>query len=281
MSGAAGEPALRLPNRTRRAPSIPRKLLAEGKGYLLPLYWAMLSSDLAREGIANSGSYRFADHIYRGAPSGRGGVGAALDRALLALPSARSFRNRFRHARKAVAHVVRRASARHEEARVLSVPSGIARELAEAALELRQEGTDAAWFAMDLDPQPLALTETLLREHALEGFTLLRGDALDGAAYPTALHAVTCTGLAEFLDDMEAERLYRACHGALRTGGWLITSATRRHALSDYLLRNLGELHTHYREAAEVRALLRGAGFRHVYAGRDKIGYQTLVVAVK
>ena len=64
---------------------------------------------------------------------------------------------------------------------MLSVPSGIARELAEAALELRQEGIEAAWFAMDVDPQPLALTETLLRERALEGFTLLRGDALDRA----------------------------------------------------------------------------------------------------
>ena len=50
-----------LHNRTRTSASIPRKLLREGKLHLLPVYALMRTSDLAREGIENSGSYRFAD----------------------------------------------------------------------------------------------------------------------------------------------------------------------------------------------------------------------------
>jgi hypothetical protein len=34
-----------------------------------------MQSDLGREGIINSGSYRFADHIYHNEPSGRGHFG--------------------------------------------------------------------------------------------------------------------------------------------------------------------------------------------------------------
>ena len=60
-----------LHNRTRTSTSIPRKLLREGKLHLLPVYALMRTSDLAREGIENSGSFRFADHVYRNEASGR------------------------------------------------------------------------------------------------------------------------------------------------------------------------------------------------------------------
>ena len=71
-----------LPNRTRRSESIPKRLVAEGKYHLLPVYALLTTSDLAREGIRNSGSFRFADHIYRNEPSGRYGFGRVLDRVL-------------------------------------------------------------------------------------------------------------------------------------------------------------------------------------------------------
>jgi hypothetical protein len=41
-----------------------RKLLREGNLHWLPVYAVVMQSDLGREGIINSGSYRFADHIY-------------------------------------------------------------------------------------------------------------------------------------------------------------------------------------------------------------------------
>src|SRR6476661_8845668 len=92
-------PSLELPNRTRRSESIPRRLVSEGKFHLLPVYALLTTSDLAREGIRNSGSFRFADHIYRNEPSGRYGVGRVLDRVLLGLRGARSLRSRFLHSR--------------------------------------------------------------------------------------------------------------------------------------------------------------------------------------
>ncbi|HEX4682464.1 MAG TPA: hypothetical protein VH277_07150, partial [Gemmatimonadaceae bacterium] len=90
---------MRLANYTRQSRSIPRRLLAEGKPHLIPLYGLMLTSDLGREGILHSGSFRFADHVYRARPSGRFGVGYVLDALLLRLPAARSMRSRYVHAR--------------------------------------------------------------------------------------------------------------------------------------------------------------------------------------
>ena len=45
-------------NFTRRSPSIPRKLLRSGAVHLLPLYYLLRLSDLAREGIERSGIIR-------------------------------------------------------------------------------------------------------------------------------------------------------------------------------------------------------------------------------
>src|SRR5436309_12497087 len=92
-------PIAALPNRTRQSASIPRRLVSEGKYHLLPVYALLTTSDLAREGIRNSGSFRFADHIYRIEPSGRFGVGRMLDRLLLKLKGSRSMRSRFLHSR--------------------------------------------------------------------------------------------------------------------------------------------------------------------------------------
>jgi SAM-dependent methyltransferase len=278
--------AARFVNRTRRSPSIPRKLIRERKVHLLPLYALLLGSDLAREGVAHSGSYRFADHLYRAVPSGRWGVGTLLDALLLRLPSARSFRSRYVHARDAAVHVARRRAGQGGQGgvRVLSVPCGVARELADAAALLRDAYPSVyprvEWTGLDLDPDALALSAGLIRERGLERFTFRCGDALDPGAYPERQDLVTCTGLGEFLADDELVRLYAHCRAALREGGWLVTSATRRHRLSDYLLRNLGELRAHYREGDDLRRLLGRAGFRHVHAWRDILGYQTLAVAV-
>src|SRR5215469_7177430 len=90
-------------NRTRRSKSLPLALLRRGHLLGLVLYYLLRRSSLAREGLENSGSYRFADHIYRGVPSGSGRFGPWLDSRLLALPAARSFRNRFFAARDELA----------------------------------------------------------------------------------------------------------------------------------------------------------------------------------
>src|SRR5256885_16212403 len=117
-----------LPNRTRRSASIPRRLVSEGKYHLLPVYALLTTSDLAREGIRNSGSFRFADHIYRNEPSGRFGVGRMLDRLLLKLKGSRSMRSRFLHSRLEIMRAIE-ATDDDRELTIVSIPCGIARDL--------------------------------------------------------------------------------------------------------------------------------------------------------
>jgi hypothetical protein len=73
-----------------------------GRVLELPIYWLLRTSDLAREGFENSGSYRFADHIYEDRPSGRYGVGQWLDSWLLKMPAVQAFRARYFMARDAL-----------------------------------------------------------------------------------------------------------------------------------------------------------------------------------
>lgn len=267
-------------NRTRTSASIPARLAHEGKYHLLPLYALLRTSTLAREGIDNSGSYRFADHVYRGRPQGVMGVGTALDALLLRLRAARSMRSRYHHARDGIIAAAR-CHPSDRTFRVLSVPCGIARELVEARAVLQAVHPAlverACFFGIDLDSRPLEISRRLAR--GASGFRFLRGDALDPASYPDELDVIVSTGLSEFLPDEILVRFYRNCRDALRIGGVLVTSGTRREPVSDYLLRELAELRARYREADELLRLLRLAGFTDVSAGRDPVGLQILVVA--
>ena len=274
-----------LPNRTRTSTSIPWRLLREGRVHLLPVYALMRTSDLAREGIDNSGSFRFADHVYRNEPSGRLLVGRLLDGLLLRMRGARSMRNRYLHARREIVAAVRCHVAERAPLRILSVPCGIARELVEAAAVLRAEGpallAGCTFVGLDLDPEPLELSRRLTGDDPR--FRFVRGDALHAGAYlyHGELDVIVSTGLGEFLDDGDLARFYAVCHGALRPGGILVTSGMQPDRVADYLLRELAELHARYRDADALRRHLAGAGFVSVDARPDDVGLQTLVVARK
>jgi len=267
-------------NRTRTSPSIPGRLLREGKLHLLPLYAVLRTSDLAREGIDNSGSYRFADHVYRGRPGGSLGVGMLLDALLLRLRAARAMRSRFFHAKS---EILAAAGCHPTDRpfRVLSVPCGIAREMVEAAVVLRAADPSlyerTSFFGLDLDPRPLELSRQLAGRQ--RGFRFIRADALDPAAYPVEMDVILSTGLGEFLPDDVLVRFYAACRAALREGGVFVTSGTRRDPVSDYLMRELAELRARYREPEELRRLLGRAGFTNVSTSLDAAGLQILVVA--
>ena len=277
-----------LHNRTRTAESIPRKLLREGKLHLLPVYALMRTSDLAREGIENSGSYRFADHVYRNEASGRFGIGRALDAVLLRMRGARSMRNRFHHAQHEIlaaarAFATRTATADATPFRVLSIPCGIARDLALVATRIRHELPDvyarSTFFGVDLDPVPLSLSRELAP--AGDHFIFTRGDALDANAFPTDLDVIVSTGLGEFLDDELLVKFYGHCHERLRVGGVFVTSGMQADRVADYLMRQLAELHAHYRRADELIRWLHTVGFHEIATRRDDVGLQTLVVARK
>lgn len=270
-------------NYTRTSASIPGRLLREGKWYLVPAYALARTSDLAREGIDNSGSYRFADHIYRGKPAGRWGIGWIIDAVLLSLPAAGSMRERYLHSRKHVADELRRAAAERRNTRVLSVPCGIARDLVSGADDARlaalRAHPGARLIGMDLDTEPLALSRELAHDRA--ALELIEGDALDPAAYPRDLDLIVSTGLGEFLSDDDLARFYSACHAALKPGGRFVTSGMSRSKLADSLLRELAELHTHYRDAAVLSAALEAAGFTSISVEPDRFGLQSLASAIR
>ena len=277
-----------LHNRTRTSESIPRKLLRQGKLHLLPVYALMRTSDLAREGIENSGSYRFADHVYRNKASGRFGLGRALDAVLLRMRGARSMRSRFHHPQAeivAAAHAfeARTGAADTAPFRVLCIPCGIARDLVLAAERIERElpavYARSTFFGVDLDPEPLELSRDLAPTDA--HFTFTRGDALDANAFPSELDVIVSTGLGEFLDDTLLVHFYRNCHARLREGGVFVTSGMQPDRIADYLMRQLAELHAHYRRSDELIRWLHTAGFNQVATRRDDVGLQTLVVARK
>jgi Putative methyltransferase len=273
-------------NRTRRSGSIPMKLLRQGRVLEIPLYYAMRRSDLAREGIDNSGSWAFAEHIYRNEPSGLGRFGRWLDARLLSLPSARSFRNRYLAASEQLARFLTGADGRPVD--VMSAPCGIPSELVRGAALVRsqtnsegQPGRDpiecVTFHGLDLDSAVLTRARVLAQQHGLR-FMAHEGDAFMRSSYPPAVDFITCTGFGEFLDDERLERLYTLFHDVLRPSGWLVTSAMKRYWASAYLLR-LAELETHYRTGTELATIARRAGFRDVEVISDTVGLQSILTA--
>lgn len=276
----APAPIAALPNRTRRSASIPRRLVSEGKYHLLPVYALLTTSDLAREGIRNSGSFRFADHIYRNEPSGRFGFGRMLDRVLLKLKGARSMRSRFLHSRLEIMRAIE-ATDEQRPMTVVSIPCGIARDLFDVAETLRRSDPGryerTTFVGIDIDPEPLELSRELTDDHGCFEFTC--GDALRPGTIPTGVDVIVSLGFGEFLADGILYDFYRRALCALRPGGRFITSAMNRDRVSDYLARELAELHTHYRSTHQLRALLTSAGFASVRTTNDAVGLQTLAVA--
>jgi len=270
-------------NFTRSSASIPARLAREGKWHMLPLYFVARTSDLAREGIENSGSFRFADHIYRAKATGRFGIGRLVDALLLALPASRSMRERYLHSRSQVAEELLRAAANRRRSRILSVPCGIARDLVEGARDAARTDPSALegaeLFGFDVDREPLEISRSLAPPNA--AFSFVQGDALDGASFPPGLDLIVSTGLGEFLGDDELATFYANCLAALRPGGRFVTSSSSRSRFADRLLRELAELHAHYRDSVALRAALERAGFTDINVRADRFGLQWLATATR
>lgn len=272
-------------NRTRRSRSLPRKLLREGNLHLLPLYYVLNLSDLGREGIANSGSFRFADHIYVGKPSGRTPFGAWLDRRFLALPAAQAFRRRYLRAQEEVRRALQAFPREVEPLRFLAVPCGIPRDLTELVARLAAEDPELArrlaYVGMDLDREVLAAAAEFTRGLPVRGLAFHLGNALLAAQYPSGpFHAVVSTGLGEFLTAADLRHFYRNVYDVLAPGGTFYTSATRKEGRSDALMRAF-ELLTQYRTVDELDELLSEIPWSRMTLVTDETGLQTFVRAVK
>ena len=269
-------------NLTRRTRDLTGKLRSERRYGFLALYHLLRLSELGREGIEHSGSYRFADHLYADRATGRGWLGRALDRLLLSLPAARAMRRRCFEA----SAEMERAFAAHradEPFRILTVPCGLPRDVRDfaARLEAQQRGAAARieYVGLDLDPEVIVAAGAFLASSAVREPVFVEGDALDAATYsPGAFHFVASTGLGEFLDDAQLSRFYTIVHGVLAPGGVFFTSAAGFEPRSDALLRAF-ELETRYRTRAEIERQFSGEAWSEVRVWQHRSGLQTFVSA--
>jgi hypothetical protein len=270
-------------NKTRQSQSIPIKLLKEGKFYLVPVYYLLLTSDLAREGIKNSGSYRFADHIYANQPRGKFIIGKIIDAVLLNLKSAQSLRARYIHAKEEIHRFIQNIS-HSEYIDILAVPCGLARELFEVAHELKSSVHPLyeriRWHGIDLD---MELIKALIRKNdeCKHPMYFWQGDALDPKTYKKRQNydMIISTGFTEFLQDDEAIRFYKIMYENLKSGGTFFTSGMTPHKLSEYLMRNIAELHAQYRSEDVLRNMMQEAGFKNIRSYRNKL--QTIIIGNK
>jgi hypothetical protein len=262
-------------NLTRRSRSIPRKLLREGAPHLVALYYLLRLSDLGREGIDRSGSFRFADHIYRGTPSGRTFIGRLIDRRLRRCEQA--------------GDVARRALEAHlpdaGPLRVLSVPCGIPRDIINLTTRLKADNPSLLarldYHGFDIDPEALGAAARLTKNCAPGSVHYHRGNALARGDYPPlSFHVVISTGLGEFLSDAELTAFYTLVYDVMQPGATFYTSATARDRRSDTLLR-MAEIHTHYRRTADVDRILRHLPWSRLSLTPDSTGLQTFITAVK
>ncbi|MEX0909830.1 MAG: class I SAM-dependent methyltransferase [Candidatus Paceibacterota bacterium] len=270
-------------NKTRQAPSIPRKLLKESKFYLLPIYYLLLTSELAREGIKNSGSYNFADHIYGNKPKGNFIIGKILDSVLLNLKSARSLRSRYIHAKEEIYNLI--ANVEHQESiDILAVPCGLGRELFEVAHELQIANHSfykrIRWHGIDLDHELIEVLKKKNEDYKHQMF-FWQGDALNQETYRknNKFDMIINTGLTEFLSDVDTLRFYKIAHSNLKQGGIFFTSGMRPHRISEYLMKNIAELYTHYRSEDSLKSLARKAGFKTIGTYQNEL--QTILIGVK
>ena len=271
-------------NLTRRSHSIPRKLLREGNIHLLPLYYLMYMSDLGREGIERSGSYRFADHIYRNVPSGQNAIGRWIDSLMLKSPATRAFRERYVRARDSIRSTVESCGNDVAKIRILALPCGLPRDLNEVAEGLAKDNpallARLEYVGCDIDPE--------LLKHAAE-FTkncpvpreFQQGNALLKETFPRGkFHCAVSTGLNEFLKPEQLRTFHRNLFDALEPGGIFFTSFTQQEQSSEFLMRAF-ELHTEYHGLDELKESFAQLPWAEVTFSKHETNLQLFVVARK
>ncbi|MEK6967683.1 MAG: class I SAM-dependent methyltransferase family protein [Nanoarchaeota archaeon] len=261
-------------NKTRKTKSIPLKLLKCGKWHLIPLYFLFSTSYLASEGIKNGGSYKFADHVYNGKPKGRFLIGSVLDSIFLNMPSAKAMRFRYKRSKQELKRIINNSKKRRLD--VLAIPSGLGREIFEANKEIGNDQIN--YHFIDLDK---GLINKLGADNTKNNFFFHSGDALDKKTYYKNFDIIVSLGMVDFLDDRKTLLFYKIIKNKLNKGGFFISSGMREHKLTNYLLKNLGELNAVYRSTETLIKLSKRAGFRSVKTYEDKTGLQTMVIAKK
>ncbi len=266
-------------NHTRHNPDLVGKFRAAFRYDLVALYHLLQLSDFAREGIAHSGSYLFADHLYRNQPSGRGACGRWLDRLLLNLPATAAMRSRCGRATAEMERAFRDHLARSDTPfRILTMPCGLPRDFRDFVGCLApEERRRIVYTGMDLDVNVLRAAETFLSDGEVPANSFVETNALAPEGFGvSAFDFISSTGLGEFLDDPDLTQFYTNVRHALASGGTFFTSATAREQRSDWLLQTF-ELDTRYRDEPPLRRVLEAAGWKDFSFSHHASGLQTFV----
>jgi hypothetical protein len=271
-------------NLTRRSRSLPRKLLREGNIHLLPLYYLIYQSDLGREGIERSGSYQFADHIYRNIPSGQNALGRWIDARMLRSPATSAFRERYIQAREAMLKAVKSFGTGEESIGIMAVPCGLPRDLNELAETLRREDpallAKIQYVGFDIDPELLKRAAEFTKDCPVPR-EFHQGNALERETYPTGkFHCVVSTGLNEFLKPEQLRDFQRNVFDCLIPGGLFFTSFTQREGSSEVLMTAF-ELHTEYHSRESLEQTVRDCPWSEVKIWPHESGLQLFMIARK
>jgi hypothetical protein len=245
-------------NRTRQTDNIRDRLVQRREWVTVWLHDLLQQSYLGREGIANSGSYLFADHIYENHARGEGWFGHVLDYGLLHLPMARAMRRRCGWAAAEILSAYNQSWA--NSFHLLTVPCGIPREVLSFVELTQQVGVpqrEIYYFGLDLDPTVVDLAKSLRPANGVKSWLAAIGDALEPQPFPSAMfNCATSTGLGEFLSDELLGRFYHNVFAGLAPGGVFCTTNLCASPMTVWLLDKF-ELNAYYRDAGRIEAILR------------------------
>jgi len=268
-------------NHTRYSSNLVAKFRSVGRWDLIALHHILQRSDFAREGIANSGSYLFADHMYRNQPSGRDWFGRLLDRVLLHLPATVAMRSRCAHATDEMESAFRTHVQRSDAPfRILTIPCGLPRDFRNFLSRLTpEESCRVSYTGVDLDPQVVRAAENFLHDCEIEHMTFVEANALSSDGFGEADYDfISSTGLGEFLDNPDLAFFYGNVLRALAPTGKFFTSAANYEPHSEWLLRTF-EFDTRYRDEVGLRSALVAAGWCDFRFSHHRSGLQTFVLA--
>jgi len=250
-----------------------------------PQYALLSLSDLGRAILTNKYDAFTTDLAYANQPSGRlGPIGRLIDRIVLGVDLHADLRDRLRIVTAELVRAVEeRRAAGADPVRLLTVPSGLCRDVIAAVGELR--GTDPAvaehleLWAVDLDERGDVIPEAERRcGDAGPGVHFCRADALDEAAMRATLGAgrrfdvINCIGLTPWLSAADVGRLLRfISRDLLAPRGLLLLDNFAPHSTS-HTGPHL-EIVTAYHDPAVLAGAFRGTGLEVV---RERITARTV-----
>ncbi len=228
------------------------------------------------------------DYVYRNQPSGRWGIGPAIDRVFLESPGWQAVRDRRANLETLLAEAIEATRREGRAVSLLDVASGPASYVL-AVLE-RVGGQDVTARCRDLNDQGLARGRAEAARRGLANVTFENGDALDRDAIlaltPRPNVAVSSGFYDWITDDQVVRRSVAIVAEALETGGRFVVTNQAAHPNLPFVTAvftdfNRQPLRMKMRPAATVEAWLGEAGFQVERTVSDAHGHYSVTLARK